>query len=503
MARPPRSLIVFLVAVTLVRLCAAAFIPLSEDEAYYRLWAASLQFGYFDHPPMIAWWVRAGMIIAGDNALGARLFPVLSSGLASLVVFDIAGRIGAGEAVATRAAIWFNATLLIGVGGFLAIPDAPNILFWTLTLACLTRIGGRRGGAWWLAAGAAAGLATLSKYSALFIAPGVVLWILLKPGGWRELRRPWPWGAALVAMAIFGVNVAWNAEHHWVTFIKQFGRAAPSALAPENLIWFAGGQLVLLNPYIAWFVGRGAGQVWRRKAPANLDLGLLLNTSLPFIAYLLLHSLHDRVEAHWTAPLYPALAVLAACAAETAATRSYLGGISRRAGPIGLAISALVMVHLAVPATDVGLSDPALAFRGWRDLGGRVEALRLANHAAWVGTLSYATTAELAASGKIHAPVIELRERDRYPPGDPSWRADLTQPGIVVDLDRRAADQGLGGCFTSVTPLPALTRGDPGRQGVAYATLLVSGGRVEAGGDCDSPATRRLADPIGAATASR
>ena len=493
MAKPPRSLIVFLVAVTLARLCAAAVIPLSEDEAYYRLWAGSLQFGYFDHPPMIAWWARIGMSIAGDNALGVRLLPVLSSGLASLVVFDIAGRIGAGEAVASRAAMWFNATLLIGVGGFLAIPDAPNILFWALTLACLTRIDGPKGGAWWLAAGVTAGLATLSKYSALFIAPGVLLWILLKPGGWRELRRPWPWVAGLIAMAIFGVNVAWNAEHHWVTFIKQFGRAAPSAFAPENLLWFVGGQLVLLNPYIAWFAGRGAVLVWRRKAPAAIDFGLVLNTGLPFIAYLLLHSLHDRVEAHWTAPLYPALAVLAACSAETIAAGGYLGGISRRAGPIGLVISALVLVHLAVPATDVGLSDPALAFRGWRDLAAKAEALRLANHAAWVGTLSYATTAELAASGKIGAPVIELRERDRYPPGDPSWRADLTQPGVVVDLDRRTADQGLGGCFTSFTSLAPLTRGDRGKPGVAYATLLVSGSRAGAGGDCDSPAARQQA----------
>jgi 4-amino-4-deoxy-L-arabinose transferase-like glycosyltransferase len=490
MAKPPRSLIVFLVAVTLVRLLAATFIPLSEDEAYYRLWAASLQLGYYDHPPMIAWWVRAGMTIAGDNPLGVRLLPVLSSGVASLVVFDIAGRIGADERTAVRAAVWFNATLLIGVGGVLAIPDAPNILFWALTLACLTRIEGPRGGAWWLAAGVAAGLATLSKYSALFIAPGVLLWLVLKPGGWRTLRRPWPWAAVLIAGGLFAINVAWNAEHHWVTFIKQFGRAAPSAFAPQNLFWFLGGQLVLLNPYIAYFTGRGAVSVWRSKGPREVDLGLPLNICLPFIAYLLLHSLHDRVEAHWTAPLYPALAVLAACAAETVAANGYLAGIGRRAAPVGLAISALVLIHLAVAQTDVGLSDPALAFRGWPDLASRVEALRLANHAAWVGTLSYGTTAELAASGRIHAPVIELRERDRYPPGDPSWAADLSRPGVVIDLDRRVADQGLGSCFASVSPLPGQVRGDPRKPGVAYAASLVVGStRTPASADCGAPAT--------------
>ncbi|HEY5008920.1 MAG TPA: hypothetical protein VII42_13005, partial [Caulobacteraceae bacterium] len=339
----------------------------------------------------------------------------------------------------------------------------------------------------------AAGLATLSKYSALFIAPGVVLWLLLKPGGWRTLLRPWPWAAVLIAGGLFGVNVAWNAEHHWVTFIKQFGRAAPAGFAPENLIWFVGGQLVLLNPYIAYFAGRGAVGVWRSKAPQPADLGLVLNTSVPFIAYLLVHCLHDRAEAHWSAPLYPGLAILAACAAEAVADKGYLAGIRRRAAAVGLAISGLVLVHLAVAQTDIGLADPALAFRGWSSLASRVEALRLANHAAWVGTMSYATTAQLAASGKIHAPVIELRERDRYPPGDPSWRADLTKSGVVVDLDRRAADQGLGGCFSSITPLPAQVRGDPGRPGVAYAAVLVSGSRAGASGDCDSAAARQLA----------
>jgi hypothetical protein len=107
--------------------------------------------------------------------------------------------------------------------------------------------------------------------------------------------------------------------------------------------------------------------------------------------------------------------------------------------------------------------------------------------------MSYGTTAELAASGKIHAPVIELRERDRYPPGDPSWSADLTKPGLVVDLDRRTLDQGLRNCFAQVTPLPPLTRGDPRKPGETYAALVVSGSRAGAGGDCDSAATRQVA----------
>lgn len=486
MIRPQRWLLLFVLAVTLARLAAAAIVPLSEDEAYYRLWAEQLQLGYYDHPPMIAWWVRAGMLVAGDDPLGVRLLPVLSSGLVSLVVFDIAAQLGAGGRVASRAVVWFNATLLIGAGGALAVPDAPNLMFWSLSLDALARADQAKSpGRWWAAAGLAAGLATLSKYSALFLAPGVLLWLALKPRGWRVLLTPWPWAAAIIAAALFTLNVAWNAQHHWVTFIKQFGRAVPGGFAPTNLGWFLAGQLILITPSIAWFAGRGAVAGLRRRTATQLPLNVLLPiaTSLPFLAYLVVHSLHDRVEAHWPAPLYPAIALVAAAGAEVFGERGYQHDVRRRAAAIGLAISALVFVHLAWPATDFGPEDPALAFRGWPDFAARIEALRLANHAAWVGTLSYGTTAELAATGKVKAPIVELRERERYPPNDPSWRADFGQPGLVVDLGERVGSVQLGRCFNLVQALPRQNRGDPGKPGVAYALARVVGGPPP-GGDC-------------------
>jgi len=472
-------------AVALVRLTAAAFIPLSEDEAYYRLWAEHLQFGYYDHPPMIGWWVRVGMAIAGDSPLGVRLLPVLSSGLASLVVFDLAASLGADQAVAARATVWFNATLLVGAGSALAVPDSPNMLFWVLALNALARADrAPRPAPWWILAGAAAGLATLSKYSALFLAPGVLLWLASTPKGRRSLLTPWPWVAALVAAALFGLNVAWNAQHHWVTFIKQFGRAVPASFAPINLAWFVIGQLILITPSIAWFAGRGAVAAFSRRRPGlPVELGLPLATSLPFLAYLVLHSLHDRVEAHWPAPLYPAIALVAAVGAEMFGRSGYQRGLRQRAAGIGLSLSGLVFLHLAIPATDLGPADPALGFRGWPDFAARIEALRVSSGAAWIGTLSYGTTAELASTGKIHAPIVELRERERYPPNDASWQADLTKPGLVVDLQERVRSAGLARCFAQVQPLADQPRGDPHGPAAPYGVARVAGG-APAGGDC-------------------
>jgi len=471
----PRALYGFILAVTVARLLAAALIPLTEDEAYYRLWAQSPQFGYFDHPPMIAWWIHAGVALVGDNALGVRLFPALSAGLTTLIVFDLARTLGAAGRTALRAAIWFNATLIIGWGGILAVPDAADVPFWALTLWCLSRLSGPRPARWWLAAGAAAGLATISKYSALFLAPGVLLWLAITPGGWRWLRTPWPWLAGLIAAAIFSTNVAWNAGHGWVSFAKQFGRAAPGRLAPRYLLELIVGQALLLNPIIAGFAGKAfAGRWWRGEA-GPVDLRLPIATSLPFMAYLLIHSLHDRVQAHWPVPLYSALAVCAAVAADQVKAGGWGERLRAAAAPLGLGVCAVALIYAALPAAPWAVKgDPAGDLRGWPAFDAAIEQARLAHGAAWVGALSYGVAAEIAANPEVKAPVAELIERERYPATDRSWTADLARPGLLIDLDRRMKPAQLTRCFGSVTPIGELVRGDLAAGGARYAMVVVS-----------------------------
>ncbi|MEO8113823.1 MAG: glycosyltransferase family 39 protein [Phenylobacterium sp.] len=464
-----RRIILLALVLTALRLAAGATIHLTEDEAYYRLWAQSLQFGYFDHPPMIAWWIRLGEVIAGDTPLGVRLLPVLSTGLVTWFVGDLTRRLGASPQTALRAALWYNATLTVGLGGMLAIPDSPASLYWIVTLWCLARTWESGRGLWWLAAGAAAGLAVLSKYSALFLAPGVLLWLLLIPRGRDELRRPWPWGAALIAGLIFSVNVLWNAQHEWITFAKQFGRVAAQGLEPKHLAEFLATQFVLLNPIIAVFAVLGTTGGWRQRNRSDTPhLMLPIATSLPFVAYLILHSLHDRVQGHWPAPIFGALAICAAMAAERAPRWARIA-----APALGLGLSALILIHLAMPSS-FGRSDPSLALRGWPQFATDVEALRRQTGAAWVGAESYGTLSQLEAERASAAPLLQVVERDRYRK-DPARRPDTTRPGLIVDIVRRMDRQDLLRCFAQVTPLPPISRGDPGGARASYGVFLVAG----------------------------
>ncbi|MFT8418779.1 MAG: glycosyltransferase family 39 protein, partial [Acetobacter sp.] len=220
-----------LALLTLVRLVLAASIPLAPDEAYYRIWAQAPAGGYFDHPPMVAVWVRLGLFLAGDTALGVRLMGPVSICLGTVLIVQAAygwlrGQVAPEQArvAGIRAGVLFNGTLGVGLGALVMTPDAPLLLFmslmvWGLVHAC---IGRQRG--MWLVVGLAAGLGFDSKYTILLPVAGLVVWLLGTKGGRAWLRTPWPFCGALVGLACTTPVIWWNAGHGWASLVRQGGR---------------------------------------------------------------------------------------------------------------------------------------------------------------------------------------------------------------------------------------------------------------------------------------
>jgi 4-amino-4-deoxy-L-arabinose transferase-like glycosyltransferase len=471
----PWGLIGLTGALLALRIGFASVLPLTEDEAYYRLWAQAPALGYYDHPPMIAWQIWLGVRLAGDTALGARIVPILGSALVGFLVLDMARLAGAGPRTAERAAIWYNVMPLAAAGGLLAVPDAPAALFWSLALWATLWASGNAALGWWLAAGLAAGLAALSKYSALFLGPGVLIWLASTTRGRGLLRTAGPWLALFVAASVFGLNIWWNAQHHWLTFAKQFGRIAPHGFAPRYLAEFLATEILLVGAPMAPFLVRLMARP-RREGPGVPDAWPFLATSLPFLAYLILHSLHDRIQAHWPAPVYPALAICAAFAAEGPGRRwSALRGL---VAPFGLGVVAVGAVLVLLPMVGVPLRfDPALPLRGWLRFAQTLEATRRRTGAAWVGTTSYGLAAQLSDQPALEAPVLQISERARWSRLTTGNAAALDRPGLVTDLTRRVDPAILNQCFASARPLGVLNRGLPGEKTKAYAVYLVAGAR--------------------------
>src|SRR6202012_5697076 len=109
-------------------------------------------------------------------------------------------------------------------------------------------------------------------------------------------------------------------------------------------------QALLFTPLMAIYAGIGVRQAWRERADRRATrLMLPVATSVPFAAYLLIHSLHDRVQGHWPAPVFGAMAVCAAVAAERFDARPWQR-LARRATPVlGFAVAIAAFAVMALP----------------------------------------------------------------------------------------------------------------------------------------------------------
>src|SRR6201988_929079 len=245
-----RNTALVILALVALRLVAAAVTPLTFDEAYYWMWSKHLAGGYYDHPPMVALVIRLGTMIAGDTELGVRLVSVLLALPMSWAVFRAASILFGGVRVAATATILLNFTLMAAVGTVIVTPDAPLLVASSFVLFFLAKVLETGRGAWWLAAGAAIGAALLSKYTALFFGPAILIWLVGVPEQRRWLASPWPYLGALVALAIFAPVILWNAEHQWVSFIKQIGRARIEDFRPAFIAELIPTQVAVATPLV-------------------------------------------------------------------------------------------------------------------------------------------------------------------------------------------------------------------------------------------------------------
>src|SRR6202451_3791446 len=104
-ARLVRSTVLTILALVALRLVAAAWTPITFDEAYYWMWSKHLAGGYYDHPPMVAVVIRLGTMIAGDTEFGVRLVSILLALPMSWAVYRTASILFGSVRVAATAAI--------------------------------------------------------------------------------------------------------------------------------------------------------------------------------------------------------------------------------------------------------------------------------------------------------------------------------------------------------------------------------------------------------------
>jgi 4-amino-4-deoxy-L-arabinose transferase-like glycosyltransferase len=438
-ARLVRNTSLIVLALVVLRLVAAAVTPLSFDEAYYWMWSKHLAFGYYDHPPMVALVIRLGTMIAGDTELGVRLVSILSALPMSYAVYRAAAILFGGVRVAASAVILLNVTLMAAVGTLIVTPDSPLLVASSFVLFYLAKVLDTGRGAWWLAVGAAIGAALVSKYTALFFGPAILIWLVSVPKLRHWLLSPWLYLGGLVALVCFSPVILWNADHQWVSFIKQIGRARIEDFRPAFLAELVPTQIAFATPLVFILGAMGLYALARHRpgaSPARLLIGTMFWT---IVAYFAWHALHARVEANWFAPVYPAFAIAAAVAARLAKwdvrAQRLVDFCIRWAAPAG----ALMFVALVVQA-DTGILS---GYRrdatvrsvgvGWRELAAGIEEQRRRAGATCVLAQDYGTTGWLAFYLPPRTCVTQQTQRIRWVNFPEPGAAELRGPLLYVD----------------------------------------------------------------------
>lgn len=494
-----------LIALTALRLLVAGTAPLSADEAYYWQWTRPLKLSYYDHPAMVAYWIRGGIAFLGDSPLGIRLPTVIASVVTTLLVWDATRVAFASRRAGALAALWLNATLLFGAGAVIMTPDAPLLLFWSLALWALIRIIARGNDRAIFLVGLALGLGAISKYTIALILPGIAVTFLLFPALRPWWRRRDGWMAAALAMVCTTPLLLWNALNHGASFAKQLGHAFDSGRPDPlpNLAQFLGAETGLVTPLILlfclWGMGWALFEGWRRRRPEWFLLGA---TSAPILIYFAWHTQSGVVQAHWAGPAYIA-AVMAATGGWTSRDRARGAALFRWAPALGLAMTGIVYFQAATAWLPIPVKADALKrLGGWDELAAAVEMERTAHPGVFLFTQKHEPTGPVSFHLPDHPPVfLEGHIRPSYyTEAEVMALKGLT--GLFITRSRDDGSADLPPFFDRITPLRSVDMHWGGRIADQYTLYLAEGyrgGLFVAGdgydGTMDGPAPKSSDEP--------
>ena len=339
----------WLLALVAFRLWFSAILPMTGDEAYFVLWGEHPAGGYYDHPPMVGWWL-SGLLAVSRAAWVLRLPAFL------LPLFLAAGAwwlVRPHGLERARAAAILVLLQPVNVWNVLITTDTPVILFSMASVlayvAALRAEQSRSALAWHAVAGLLLGMAFLGKYFAALLGIAYLGHVVFV----RRDRGRWVAFVALVLAALPApiYNLWWNSAHCWVNILFNFmNRNAQSGLTWTNPALYAASLAYLATPWVLLALLRERARVRQAMRESSASGAVFWLMAIPLGLFGLM-SLWRSIGLHWLVSFIPLLAVLATMALR----RETLHGLIRW--------SAVFAVIHALAIVVVSLSP----MQRWRD----------------------------------------------------------------------------------------------------------------------------------------
>ncbi|MEA2818798.1 MAG: hypothetical protein QOJ86_802 [Bradyrhizobium sp.] len=486
---------------TAMRAIYAGVVELRTDEAYYWTWSKESVLSFLDHPPMIAWFIRFGTAIFGDTNFGVRFAGLVAMLVTQLLLADIVRRVTHDIRAVLLAVLMPEAAIYYGLLMAKVAPDIALIPFAVAMAWALVRLVESGDPRWWLVAGVFAGLALLSKLTAVMLLPAVLAFILIPDGRRRWLASPWPWAAAVIAVAVFSPVLIWNAEHDWASFRFQSVRAvATHEVSLRTVADFFGLQFFLVGPVLLPVLLSAVSLTAWRGFRRRDAIAILLSASVivPFL-YFLWKSLTLRIGDTWPMFLWPigfaAAAINIAMLPEEGwpawmikstiawADRAVVSGIVLVVGTF--------LYSVAIPWNFFGKVDPIGGEAGYAQVASRAQAEMQKIGASWIATTDYRTYAMLRWYFKDRVPVVQINERGRFTGfRDPGMNSIKGHIGLYVAREPDQTNPVWAATTAVRTPLGQVERSWRGMVMDTYALEKLTGWTPDLSPPPDSPLYR-------------
>lgn len=315
-----KSLVWLIVGTAVLRLIAASAVELGNDEVYYWTYSQHLEWSYFDHPPLVAVWIRlfTGNLWLQDHELFIRLGSIAGCAVCTWLMYKT-GALLQSERAGWVAACLFNASLYASIiAGLFIMPDSPQMVFWCAALYALLKIT-LQPDRWryWVWFGLCAGLCIMSKVHGVFLWFGFGLYILVQRR--PLLKQPQLYVALLITAVIASPILFWNLQNHFVTYQYHSSRVTVTSIAIDPISFFREffGQVLYNNPVVVVLSAMAVYAGVRRTGPRIKAAAVYLWIALPLIFLLLAIALFRDTLPHWSGPAYVTLLPLTAAYIDT------------------------------------------------------------------------------------------------------------------------------------------------------------------------------------------
>ena len=283
---PRQQFVFFLLLFFVINIFQGAFTGLLADEAYYWVWSLELAFGYFDHPPLVALWIKISDLLF-DGEFGLRFMSTISFSLMLWVIWltiDFKDK----WRYVTLYFLLIVSMAMLQVFGFIITPDTPLLLFTALFLLAYKRflLSDRFINTLFLGFSMAGMI--YSKYHGILVIGFVII------SHWKLLKNKRFWLAGLFGFLLFIPHLLWQYENDFPSFLyhlKERGRdpytIMNSLLHFVNMIAVVG--LTFPVVYFAFF---------KQKAQNQFELSLKYIV-YGFFVFFLISTYKSQPQAQW------------------------------------------------------------------------------------------------------------------------------------------------------------------------------------------------------------